>query len=110
LKQEIKDRLVNLLESGDYKKGKNFLYHAQTDTHCPLGVLIEMAIEDGVYEPEVKVANNGRKYLGNCFASILNDEILGWSGLKADDAATIARINDNSDEFGPAITFIKEKA
>lgn len=50
LKPEIKTRWLEALRSGDYTQGQNAL-RKQTPAgvqHCCLGVLVELALEDGI--------------------------------------------------------------
>lgn len=44
--QDIKKRWVDALRSGDYSQTKNLL--ADSDGYCCLGVLCEIAVQDGV--------------------------------------------------------------
>lgn len=50
LKPEIKARWVAALRSGDYTQGQNVLRKQTTAgvQHCCLGVLMEIALEDGI--------------------------------------------------------------
>lgn len=49
MKQEIKDEWVKRLESGQYQQGQGHL-RTEDDKYCCLGVLCEMAVEQGVIE------------------------------------------------------------
>lgn len=107
MKTEIKNRLISLLESGEYNKATGQLYVADTDCHCVLGVLIEYAIDEDVFEPVVE-QKFGRKAIANLDSFTLNREIREWAGLTPNEASILARVNDNSLDWKPVIEYIKE--
>lgn len=61
LKPEIKTRWVEALRSGEYRQGRNVLRHQSSAgvTHCCLGVLCEIALEDGIVTRISDDASNG---------------------------------------------------
>lgn len=108
MKTEIKDRLVSLLESGEYNKSYASLYNREDDCHCVLGVLIEMAIDAGVYEPSVRTGSSGKKYIANISAFTLNDDIRQWAGSNEDELYSLADVNDEANSWDEVISYIKE--
>ena len=48
MKKEIADKWVAALRSGEYKQTRGILANYNRTEHCCLGVLCELAIEDGV--------------------------------------------------------------
>lgn len=51
MKVEIAEQWANLLRSGKYAQGKNYL--GKDNTYCCLGVLCELAVEQGIATKEV---------------------------------------------------------
>lgn len=107
MKSDIKERWIKWLESGEYNLGKHYLYDWSTDTYCPLGVLVELALEDGI-DLKVKKSDypNKTEIEGN--AKITTHKVHTWAGIDHDTANTIARINDK-DGTDKAIKYIKER-
>jgi len=91
MNQEIKERWVRALRSGEYKQGNEYLHSG--DAYCCLGVLCELAVDAGVTKP---VTNHGLtvSYYGvdeNESAVHLPPEVMKWAGLSYNtgDAVTI---------------------
>lgn len=47
---EVKTRWVDRLRSGEYKQGRDVLHRASRNTYCCLGVLCDIALEEGVID------------------------------------------------------------
>ncbi len=81
MNQEIKDRWIAALRSGDYKQGFHTLRREglKGDTFCCLGVLCEIAVADGAVEA------TRQKYGWNYGANscILPAEVLEWAELES---------------------------
>lgn len=83
---EIKARWVAALRSGEYEQGKNFLN--RDGKFCCLGVLSEIAVQDGVIDPpeEVGLASGdlleGLAYDG-CRGH-LSQEVSKWAGFPSE--------------------------
>lgn len=89
MKPEIRDRWVEALESGDYPQTASFL--CNEDGYCCLGVLSELAAEDGVIE-KLPDFGEGCSYghvrdgEDRAFsATSLVSETVKWAGLKDHD-------------------------
>lgn len=84
MEQEIADRWADALESGKYKQGK-FLLNSP-EGFCCLGVLCEIAVEDGVVE---KIDPDGSGYTryhapgnpNNYDTAFLPDAVVEWAGV-----------------------------
>ena len=48
MKQEIAEKWAAALRSGEYKQSRSILHNTTKDTFCCLGVLCELAIEEGI--------------------------------------------------------------
>lgn len=88
MNQEVKDKWIAALESGEFTQGKRFLHTRKSngqETHCCLGVLCELAYREGVVTRELQeefVRGGGRQYLyGFSGYSALPEEVLKWAGL-----------------------------
>ena len=100
MKQELLDRWIAALESGEHKKGKGVLCNSR-DEKCCLGVLAE--IEGKL----TKKPNNCRvrHYHGKPnFYKLLPPHSFG---LSTDTQQVLASINDRSETFVPVIKYIK---
>lgn len=81
LKPEIKARWLAALRSGDYKQGRNYL--RSRGTHCCLGVLCELAVQDGIayWQPGVP----DTLYTGKNYRSAIPQcEIQKWARASDD--------------------------
>lgn len=92
---EKKARWIAALRSGRYRQGKRKLAHKMSAedfmTHCCLGVLSELAVEDGIIE-----ARNGQygvtgivRYYGadnnGWVTTALHPDVSHWAGLETSD-------------------------
>lgn len=90
MRQEIKERWVTALRSGDFRQGKQKLARQMTRTmpmtHCCLGVLCELAVEDGITEAlNYDYGASGQiRYFGsegNWKATALPKAVADWAGF-----------------------------
>lgn len=92
---EIKERWVAALRSGNYRQGTEKLAHQMTRTmpmkHCCLGVLCELAIEDGIIEAQSsRYGVSGQmRFYGNetdgWKSTSLPVAVMEWAGVPAAD-------------------------
>lgn len=83
MKEEIKKRWIEALCSGKFKKGEGSLYNSDSESHCALGVLCELAVQDGVTERHDS-QHGGPSFYGkdgNGCDSILPREVMEWAGV-----------------------------
>lgn len=88
MKQDIKNRWLARLESGDIKQTKRFLGRPN-GSRCCLGVLCDIAVEDGIISPPIVEEDThgfGRtyeylNYAGN--SGELPEEVVAWAGLNS---------------------------
>jgi hypothetical protein len=81
MKQEIKQRWIEALRSGEYKQGQGCLHNHNENTFCCLGVLCDLHAKETntnwVDDPEEGYTSD---YLDN--DASLPDKVLEWSGLE----------------------------
>lgn len=53
MNKEIKARWIAALRSGEYRQGRGWL-KTEDDSYCCLGVLCELAVQDGIIRPTIK--------------------------------------------------------
>ena len=106
MKTEIKERWIQLLESGEYNMGRDNLYQIGNDSYCPLGVLVEVALDEGV-EIEIGRDERGQAVIDGT-PHYLGPTLMEWSGISSEQAYEIARYND-SRSLKKAINYIKEE-
>ncbi len=108
MNKEIKDRWVAALNSGKYKQGFRRLKRNETvfkdgdsvdlvPTHCCLGVLCEIAAEDGLGKWNSSIGVE--EFLGCGFN--LSDKVKDWAGLNGQQLALneLAFRNDHGTSF-----------
>lgn len=125
MKTDIRDRWVAKLESGEYAHGRTALTYesANGKRFCCLGVLCEIAVEDGIIERKREVnycgeATSVYQYGSQKNSYLLPEEVVEWAGLESSNPkaatpgrwharTTLAYINDNARSFDPVIALIK---
>jgi len=99
MKDDIKQRWIAALRSGDYAQGKGYL--ATGHKFCCLGVLCELAVADVIINKYDDISNirwYGNNYDEEC--TTLPAAVQRWAGLDSDDPYieteenTLAAIND----------------
>ncbi len=88
MNQEIKEKWLEALRSGDYEQGKYCL--SSEGKYCCLGVLCDIAIKEGVtIKTETKPQDadeDPRKYkLFDGQKSYLPGSVMNWAGLESQD-------------------------
>lgn len=103
MKKEIRDRWVAALRSGEYKQG---IYHLQSrDHYCCLGVLCEIAVQEGAIQRQETRPDGAVVYGSGPFreAAFLPYPVVKWAG--ADDQShndtfwDLATLNDRGTPF-----------
>ena len=117
MEQELKDRWLEALESGDYQKGTGYLkYQAPNgDTEfCCLGVLADICGEEWDYDGSgydgelitYATPDGSFMFYYGPNSELMEDSEGDYTGTTLADALT--NINDGSETFGPVIEYIKE--
>lgn len=105
MKQDIKERWVAALRSGEYKQGDGQLrcISDSSSSHCCLGVLTDLAARDGV----VAWGKEAHSDLG--FAP---EPVAQWAGLPAwhdeDVQEHLAVMNDSGEPFTTIADYIED--
>lgn len=117
MKKEIADKWVAALRSGKYKQGKTWLHDLKQDTHCCLGVLCRLAIEDGV-DISISESKDGNSTEFDRNDTGLPDAVKKYSGVKfqdgllQEDSISLVAMNDGfgikSHSFDEIADFIEE--
>lgn len=104
----VKKKFVAALESGEYKFGKGAMYNFVADTHCPLGVLAEIALEEGIIDAsDVMRQGDYARIEGSSLVFPGNGKIVKWAELSVAELRAITNKNDNTGT-DHAIKYIKE--
>lgn len=79
---EVKAKWIEALRSGRYKQGKNMLRSG--DKLCCLGVLCEIAVQDGVIAPPSLYDPTEGRYAYGPYAATeaLPESVWRWAGLQ----------------------------
>jgi len=102
VKEEIKDKWVSALDSGEFKQTRGVL--SDGDYHCALGVLCELAYREGVVEKSTDlsvVSFNGEMAMPPQSVKI-------WAGIGRLGANVVSGMNDDGADFHTIALYIKE--
>ena len=93
---ELKASWTTRLRSGKYRQSKGALRRRgeEFDTFCCLGVLCEIAVEDGKVNRPEKPEFVGYNYKYDGESGLLPLELEGWSRIDFDDRQTLMDMND----------------
>lgn len=110
--ERIKKLWVDALRSGEYKQGTGALCTTSFGIveHCCLGVLCELAIEDGVSLPKFERNNH---VLFDGMDATLPESVVDWADLdcenpEVDGALSLAEYNDDGSSFFRIADLIEE--
>lgn len=108
MKKDVKKRWLKALRSGEYQQGTGAL-RTREDAFCCLGVLCELAVEEGVVE--VRQGIHEYQYGRGLSTAYPPNEVLEWAGLhgwsnpavevptKDNSYRTLASLNDGGASF-----------
>ena len=84
MNQEIKQRWIEALRSGEYKQGQGCLHNHNKNTFCCLGVLCDLhAKETNTNWVDHREEGRPSDYLDDDL--LLPNKVVEWSGLEDDD-------------------------
>lgn len=99
MNKEIADKWIAALESGEFDQTSGFLMNE--NGYCCLGVLCQIAVEDGVIDPPVvrNIEGVSKHYTFNNCGQFLPDSVVGWAGMSSDsgeygDSLSLVAAND----------------
>jgi hypothetical protein len=112
---EIKEKWLNDLKSGEYKKGKGLLRNEEANTFCCLGVLCDRYQKEtglGTWDSLDGFIDNE----GIPNRTVLPAEVAAWAGLSEwnpavyipEHAASLTTVNDLTRTFDQVIKLIEE--
>lgn len=93
MRADIKARWIAALESGDYKQGRNFLHNLTDNSYCCLGVLCDLAVQDGIIDPPTAITSHVEGVEGETLAvyggqhATLPDKVWRWAGFGSNNPA-----------------------
>lgn len=124
MKKEIADRWIELLESGlGQTRSALKRYHLDAPRYCCLGVLCELAVQDGIVEERLvssapKIAKFGAvDNPGDESVIVLPAAVMKWAGIATDigefDAGervrqNLANLNDSGQSFREIAEVIRQ--
>lgn len=120
---DIAQQWADRLQNGGYAQGKGKLRRAEEgapDKYCCLGVLCELAVEQGIIEPaEINSYVGNYAYSSEMRSVSLPAEVQEWSGLGSEmgmlatqvgDENDLASLNDGGFSFAQIAKIILEQA
>jgi hypothetical protein len=119
MKDDVKTRWVAALRSGEYRQGNGQLKQTHPDrstldkieyTHCCLGVLCEIAVEDGVIGPDEAHTYSSavRSFVGQTL--FLPEQVVDWAGLTSDNPDVEITEDEYDEEAGEDLPLTKRLA
>jgi hypothetical protein len=106
MKQEIKDRWVAALRSGEFKQGRNCL--RMDDLFCCLGVLTELYVREvGAEWREVSLS--GRMTLKDSGVYYIPPAVCAWAGMNDSNPHVIKSPELNSPELRMPAAYLNDK-
>lgn len=122
MNKEIKAKWIEALRSGKYKQGKAAL-RTENNEYCCLGVLCELAVNEGVINPPVVKEDDNftarsRIYSFEGCGGYLPKAVQTWAWLEDDDGRfmsvingldNLASLNDHGTSFEEIAKVIEEK-
>lgn len=94
MKSQVLDEMIERLRSGKYEQGSGYLRYRSTsgDQFCCLGILCEMAAEEGVIERVVPDGENRKAFTykdpndadQKTHSSYLPGAVIEWAGIVSD--------------------------
>ena len=107
MKPDIADRWVAALRSGEYEQGRSVL-RSTDNTYCCLGVLCDLAAQDGVGEWSEPWPDLGPDFAdadGEYSCYLPPPGVMRWAGLKNNGGylpagESLWRLNDDGLSFG----------
>jgi hypothetical protein len=127
MNQDIKNKWIDALLSGEYKQGYSVLHNRDDNSYCVLGVLCEVARKCGVIETSSKVsyyAGETRGIIectvyGEYSTFMLPPEVTKWANLNDSNPTipsndpvafqpTLSSYNDKGCPFSKLANIIKE--
>jgi hypothetical protein len=101
MNEQVKQKWVDALRSGDYQQGQCYL--RTNSGFCCLGVLCDLYGKEN--NVEWNLANNGHNYEFQEFESYLPSSVRKWADLEYcnppvnDEESTLVRLNDSGSTF-----------
>ena len=110
MNQQVKQKWVSALRSGDYQQTKYYLHTG--DGFCCLGVLCDLYGKE--HNVEWNLANNGNNYEFQDRPSCPPFSVTEWAGIVSSNpyicsrSFTLAELNDNGSTFNEIADLIEE--
>jgi hypothetical protein len=111
--EEVIGRWVDALRSGEYSQGKGALceFNKSNYSYCCLGVLCELAKQDGIVVKKEILYCNGysegyASYNGS--SGTLPQDVITWAGLPSGNPITWAGFLTNLNDYGMSFTEIAD--
>jgi hypothetical protein len=102
VKPEVRDLWVKALKSGEYKQGYGSLRTA-SDKFCAIGVLVDLAIKDGVEMDIREPTDSFPFYMYDGMSARLPDAVKQWAG----NVRFVPIINMNDGKHNKFVTIAK---
>ena len=108
MNEQVKEKWLNALRSGDYKQTKSCLHKG--DGFCCLGVLCDLYGKE--HNVEWKLVDAGIYYEFQDKKAILPLSVIEWAGVEDDNPeiceTPLSRLNDNGSTFNEIADLIEK--
>lgn len=102
MNKDVKAKWLEALRSGEYEQGRSYL-RSDDNKFCCLGVLCEIAVQDGVID-EASLSKYGTYRYDGWYESALPEKVQDWSGVDS----TLGRFADAAGSRDGALAFIND--
>lgn len=116
MNQEIKERWIAELESGNWEQANGVLAEGKSNKRCCLGILCDIAVADGIVETDgtretwscaMAVVYRGPSENSVGTTAVLPEEVMEWAELDTDNGTYNAGCNSLSADNDQGISFIQ---
>ena len=103
MKADVAERWIAALRSGEYEQGR-FQLQPELGRYCCLGVLCDLAAQDGVGEWEETPGSRWVRFTTDNSYSTLSEPVMKWAGIKTAHAripggGDLTLLNDGGRSF-----------
>ena len=115
MRYEVAKQWVNALRSGKFTQGKGALADHAREKYCCLGVLCEIAIQNGIKVKRLRAETLDETSYDDC-AAFPPPPIMAWAGLRTENVQlrgapydSLIGMNDGGGSFEEIADLIEEK-
>jgi hypothetical protein len=101
MNNQVKQLWVEALRSGEYKQSTGFLHNHADGSYCALGVLCEIARQEGIINRQDDLSDDNYSFYGvwgDMSSQVLPKKVQEWAGIDM-DCPEVAYTHDLDDSW-----------